>query len=367
MLLSTHLPTLAGVAAAVAGAYCVLGLLASLTLAVFASRTVLRPHYMHHAPAAPLSKLPRHVGPHTVYVHDPRTDFGLAFEDVQFPAWDGSTLRGWFVPAARGSGDDEPPPATVVLTHGGGRDRRAWLRHLPFLHAAGFDALLFDLRGHGASDGLGFGLSHGIREHEDVLAAVAFARTARAARVVIVCGTSVGGASCIVAAARTKLDHVSDRSALPRIDGVLAENPFSSLSSLIGGLVSHTVFWHGACRESRALYAALWPVMRTTQALVSRIVLRDLRRQMRANALAVSRYRQRKQETTTAEAAPASPSSGPPPMSASSSSLSPLPPPELVGPTTRRERERVAQHGGFHGLTAAAGMPEQQQQQQRRR
>jgi hypothetical protein len=34
------------------------------------------------------------------FVRDPETDFKFAFEDVEFPAMDGRTLRGWLVPAS---------------------------------------------------------------------------------------------------------------------------------------------------------------------------------------------------------------------------------------------------------------------------
>ena len=34
-------------------------------------------------------------------IHDPLTDFGIAYEDVDFPAVDGTTLRGWWVPRRR--------------------------------------------------------------------------------------------------------------------------------------------------------------------------------------------------------------------------------------------------------------------------
>ena len=51
---------------------------------------------------------------------DPSTDFGLAFEDVAFPAIDGSTMRGWLVPATPG-GD-----TVVIGVHGGGSACRSF-------------------------------------------------------------------------------------------------------------------------------------------------------------------------------------------------------------------------------------------------
>src|SRR5262245_55978747 len=72
--------------------------------------------------------------------------FQLPFEEIEFRSTDGVTLRGWWVPApsARGS---------VVLVHGMNRSRIEMVRKVPFLHGQGWNALLFDLRAHGASGG----------------------------------------------------------------------------------------------------------------------------------------------------------------------------------------------------------------------
>ena len=85
--------------------------------------------------------------------HDPGTDSGLAYEDVEFPANDGSTLRGWLVEA------EAPGAVAVVGMHGGASDRRTYLNHLPSFREQGYDTLLFDQRGCGLSDGERRGLS----------------------------------------------------------------------------------------------------------------------------------------------------------------------------------------------------------------
>ncbi len=117
---------------------------------------------------------------------DPERDLGLVYEDVEFPAEDGTTLRGWWVQAEPSAG------RAVVTVHGGASDRRDFLRHVPFLHNAGWDVLLFDCSEHGRSDNLGRGISVGFRESRDVSAAVAWARE-RGANVVAVLGTSKNG------------------------------------------------------------------------------------------------------------------------------------------------------------------------------
>lgn len=117
--------------------------------------------------------------------------FELAQEDVTFAAKDGVRLAGWWVGAT-------PAKGTVVLLHGLNRSRIEMVRKVPFLHGLGWNALLFDLRHHGASGGTQ--TTFGYHEKQDALAAVAFAR-ARAAGPVVLWGVSLGGATATLAAA----------------------------------------------------------------------------------------------------------------------------------------------------------------------
>jgi fermentation-respiration switch protein FrsA (DUF1100 family) len=69
-------------------------------------------------------------------------------EDVWFTTADGVRLHGWFVPA-----QSETPAATVIFFHGNGGNINTigWLGEE--LAARGFDALVFDYRGYGRSEG----------------------------------------------------------------------------------------------------------------------------------------------------------------------------------------------------------------------
>lgn len=148
---------------------------------------------------------------------DPQQEFGFVFSEVEFRAVDGSTLRGWFVPA---TGNEN---TAVVTVHGGEGDRRTFMRQLPMLHAAGYSVLLFDYREHGISDGASRGIAFGWRENHDVSSAVSFLKKTRNYDRVAVFGTSMGAVSAILAAARDA-----------EIDVVIAENPFASANDVLG-------------------------------------------------------------------------------------------------------------------------------------
>jgi uncharacterized protein len=117
-------------------------------------------------------------------------DFGLAYEEVTFPAGDGLRLRGWWIPA---EGSDR----AVIILHGhmGSMDMDA--HRAPALLAAGFNVLLFDFRGHGRSDGRQ--ITFGYLERRDVQGAVSFLR-GRGMRRIGLLGFSLGGITAILSA-----------------------------------------------------------------------------------------------------------------------------------------------------------------------
>lgn len=115
-------------------------------------------------------------------------EFGLSYEDVEFCAEDGVTLRGWLIKG----GEDK----VIVHSHFGcvssrcgytpeGKgDMKPWnepidfLRQARYLVDAGYSVLLFDFRNHGDSDGgSNPWITIGPEEHKDVLAAVGYLRT----------------------------------------------------------------------------------------------------------------------------------------------------------------------------------------------
>ena len=118
--------------------------------------------------------------------------FELRSEDVAFKSTDGTEIKGWWVPA------EPPAKGSVVMVHGLNRARIEMVRRAPFVHAAGWNALLIDLRHHGASGGSA--TTFGVKEKEDVKAAARFARE-RSPGPVVEWGVSLGAASVVLAAA----------------------------------------------------------------------------------------------------------------------------------------------------------------------
>lgn len=137
---------------------------------------------------------------------------GLASEDVAFEAPDGTSLKGWWVPTS-------PAQGTVILVHGLNRSRLEMVRKVPFLHAQGWNALLFDLRHHGESGGRVTTFGH--LEKEDIAAARRWVR-GRDGPQTVLWGVSLGAASAVLAAA----DDAG-------IGGVVADSSYRSLDDTI--------------------------------------------------------------------------------------------------------------------------------------
>ena len=73
------------------------------------------------------------------------------YEDVRFHTTDGLTLHGWFMPAEGRDAQAGPAP-TVLHVHGNSGSVGGHRFACDFLPPAGFNVLLFDYRGFGASD-----------------------------------------------------------------------------------------------------------------------------------------------------------------------------------------------------------------------
>jgi pimeloyl-ACP methyl ester carboxylesterase len=131
-----------------------------------------------HAERHPIGRAPQVAAP--------------SYEDVTLRTSDGLTLRGWFFPVR---GD-----RAAILIHGRHANRAEYqgrLEHIAdFLVAQGFSVLLFDLRGHGDSDGDRFSL--GQLERLDVASAIDFvaSRGVAESRIALL-GISLGAGTAI--------------------------------------------------------------------------------------------------------------------------------------------------------------------------
>ena len=143
--------------------------------------------------------------------------YGLAFEDVEFLSRRGDVaLSGWWVPAEGGG-------PVLIFVHGIGSKRSGdgAVELAALLHKRGFSALLFDLRGHGSSEG--DQVSGGDHERADVLGAFDFltGMGVNSERIGLM-GFSLGAGTSLMAAAQE-----------PAIRAVMADSPFATASDLI--------------------------------------------------------------------------------------------------------------------------------------
>ena len=138
----------------------------------------------------------------------------VAYQSVQFITSDGLTLKGWYIQPAGKRG-------LVIFVHGLNGNRTELIDEVDSVTEAGYGALLFDLRNHGASDGNVTTL--GLNEVLDVKAAVGFVRkTAGADTPLALFGHSMGGATVLLAAVN-----------IPEIRAVIAESAYTSVGDNI--------------------------------------------------------------------------------------------------------------------------------------
>lgn len=138
----------------------------------------------------------------------------LGLEPVNFRTADGLALSGWFM-------EERGADATVLICHGLGANKGNFIDFLSLFAGRGYNALIFDFRGHGDSDG--HTSTFGMFEAADVRAAVDWLKSSRPtqARHVFGLGSSMGAMALVRAAA---ID--------PRIEAVVLDSAFLSAHEL---------------------------------------------------------------------------------------------------------------------------------------
>ena len=161
------------------------------------------------------------------------SDFGRPFEHVRFPSRRADLfLDGWYMP-----GNARMP--VIVFVHGisANRTTGGMTELASMLNARGFGALLFDLRGHGRSEG--DRVSGGWHERMDVLGARDYlVRRGACPSQIGVIGVSMGAASAALAAAEQ-----------PDIRALALDSPFARAAELVNqevALVTSIPAWLSA-------------------------------------------------------------------------------------------------------------------------
>ena len=155
---------------------------------------------------------------------DTPMDHGMTGEELKLVTSDHVELHGYYLRSpARGTTPDNSNALAIVMVHGiDGCGYCGYHRDLiPEYLKAGFDVVIFDLRGQGASADAALGL--GWREREDVRAAVDWlVKKGYAWGHIGVHGTSYGAATALLATA-----------ALPAVGAVLADSAFADLRDIM--------------------------------------------------------------------------------------------------------------------------------------
>ncbi len=143
---------------------------------------------------------------------------GLEYEDVSFPSReDELTLSGWYLPVE----DSEP---VIIMVHGAERNRAdptiGMMDIASELVEHGYNVLMFDLRGHGESEGSR--MSAGYYEQRDLLGAVDYVK-GRGFECIGVLGFSVGAVTALMTTAGND-----------DIDAVVADSSFADLEDMMG-------------------------------------------------------------------------------------------------------------------------------------
>lgn len=123
---------------------------------------------------------------------------GIPYEDLSIRSG-ACTLRGWLLAGAPTNEGPHPRPL-VLMTHGWAANYGTVLQLALPVREAGYDVLLFDVRGHGRNEATKVATVRHFRD--DVEATVAYAHSRFPERPLVILGHSMGAAATVFVAAR---------------------------------------------------------------------------------------------------------------------------------------------------------------------
>ncbi|MEP2775631.1 MAG: alpha/beta fold hydrolase [Luteolibacter sp.] len=150
------------------------------------------------------------------------SDWGFAYDNVNFKSADGTKLHGWFLKARA-----DKPKGTVVFSHGNAGSIGHHLGFVMWLAEAGYQVFMYDYRGFGKSEGVvnREGMVQDVRAAFDYVVK----RPDVDATKLISYGHSLGGAKSVTALARGKLKGL--RAII--IDGTFSS--YQAMARIMGG------------------------------------------------------------------------------------------------------------------------------------
>ena len=150
-------------------------------------------------------------------------EMGLAYEDIELAAADGTRITGWFLPAGRAL-EQPPPPHTLLFLHGNAGNVSHCLDKCRVFCDLGLAVLLIDYRGYGQSEGR----PDENGTYQDARAAYDYLTHTRGVdgRGVLLYGESLGTGIAVDLASRVP------------VGGVVLEAAFTSLAD-----VGQRIFW----------------------------------------------------------------------------------------------------------------------------
>ena len=152
--------------------------------------------------------------------------FGMTYEQVSFKTVDDVKIAGWYIPKKGGESD-----TTIIVLHGYPTDKSDLVARSAFLHEY-YNLLLIDFRYFGESEGKY--TTVGIREIEDLLAAVQYLKHDREMEKVGVYGFSMGGSVALMSLSKTgDIDAVISEAAYADLH-LMAEELFRSFGPFKG-------------------------------------------------------------------------------------------------------------------------------------